>query len=47
MTGKMPVKKKDARVDSSALVGGYVTVTPIQNDQTDYSFLKQLDGWKI
>ena len=47
MTGKMPVKKGDDQVDSNALINHYVTVTPIQNDQTDYSFLEQLNSWKI
>ncbi len=47
MTGDMPVKKKDDCVDSNALVNNYVTVTPIQNDQTDYSFLEELDNWKV
>jgi 5'-nucleotidase len=47
MTGDMPVKKKDDRIDSNALVNDYVTVTPIQNDQTDYAFLTELDNWKV
>ena len=47
MTGDMPVKRKDDRVDSNALINDYVTVTPIQNDQTDYSFLEELDHWKL
>lgn len=47
MTGKMPVKKKDNRIDSCALSNNYVTVTPIQSDQTDYSFLEELNNWKV
>ncbi|MCK5014663.1 MAG: 5'/3'-nucleotidase SurE [Candidatus Omnitrophica bacterium] len=47
MTGKMPVKKKDDSVDSNALTNNYVTVTPIQCDQTDYSFLEKLQDWKL
>jgi 5'-nucleotidase len=47
MTGDMPVNKKDNQIDSYALLDDYVTVTPIQNDQTDYSFLEELNTWKI
>jgi 5'-nucleotidase len=47
MTGKIPVRSKDNRVDSSALNNNYVTVTPIQSDQTDYSFLAALNRWKV
>lgn len=47
MAGKMLVKKKDDRVDSNALINNYVTITPIQNDQTDYAFLQKLNSWKL
>lgn len=47
MTGKMPVRKQDNRFDTYALNNNYVTVTPIQSDQTDYAFLQQLQHWKI
>jgi 5'-nucleotidase len=47
MTGKMQVKKKDNLTDSNALNNNYVTVTPIQSDQTDYSFLEKLNNWKV
>lgn len=47
MTGVMPVKMKDNRIDSTALLNDYVTVTPIQNDQTDHTFLEQLEHWKV
>jgi 5'-nucleotidase len=47
MTGKIPVRKKDNRFDTYALNNNYVTVTPIQSDQTDYTFLEQLQHWKI
>ena len=47
MTGKMPVRKNDNRYDTYALSNNYVTVTPIQSDQTDYAFLQQLQGWNI
>jgi len=47
MTGKIPVRKKNDNVDSSALNNNYVTVTPIQSDQTDYPFLEELNHWKV
>ena len=47
MTGKMPVRKNDNRFDTYALNNNYVTVTPIQSDQTDYAFLPQLQRWEI
>ena len=47
MTGKIPDRKKDNNVDSSALKNNYVTVTPIQSDQTDYLFLEELNHWKV
>ena len=47
MTGKMPVKKKGVSTDSNALNNNYVTVTPIQSDQTDHSFLEKLNSWNI
>ncbi|MBN1869021.1 MAG: 5'/3'-nucleotidase SurE [Candidatus Omnitrophica bacterium] len=47
MTGKMLVRKKDNVIDSNALNNGYVTVTPIQSDQTNHAFLKKLEDWDI
>ena len=47
MTGKIPVRKKDDRVDTYALNNDYVTVTPIHSDQTDYSFLEKLNHWEV
>jgi len=47
MTGKIPNRLKDNNVDSSALTNNYITVTPIQSDQTDYSFLEELNHWKV
>lgn len=46
MTGKIPVQGNDNGVDTSALNNNFVTVTPIQSDQTDYSFLEELTNWK-
>lgn len=47
MTGKMLVRKKDNRLDTYALNNDYVTVTPIRSDQTDYSFLEELNHWEV
>ncbi len=46
MKGKIPVKKKNNRIDTTALNNNYVTVTPIRSDQTDYVFLEELKDWK-
>lgn len=47
MTGKLSTRSKNNGIDSAALNNNFVTVTPIQSDQTDYSFLKELDNWKV
>lgn len=47
LTGKAPVHKNDNSVDTYALNNGYVTVTPVQSDTTDYQFLGQLRKWDI
>ena len=47
LTGKVPVHKNNNRIDTYALNNHYVTVTPIQSDSTDYTFLRQLDQWKF
>lgn len=47
MSGKFPPRKKDLSVDSHALYQNYVTVTPIQSDETDYAYLQQLNQWKV
>lgn len=47
MSGKITVRRKDNRTDSAALHNGYVTVTPIHCDQTDYAFLEELNRWKV
>lgn len=46
MTGKIPVRGKSNSIDTSALNNNFVTITPIQSDQTDYSFLEELNNWK-
>jgi len=47
MTGKIPVRSKNNSIDTPALNNNFVTVTPIQSDQTDYSFLEELNTWKV
>ena len=47
MTGKLPARKKDLTFDTYALYHGFVTVTPIQCDMTDYPVLKSLESWKV
>lgn len=42
MTGSMPVIAKDDGTDCYALKKGYVTVTPVHCDLTDYPFLAEL-----
>ncbi len=39
MAGLMPPKGKDLSVDTCALLNDYVSVTPLQCDQTDYKAL--------
>jgi 5'-nucleotidase len=43
MTGKNPVHRNDNSFDTYALNNGYVTVTPVHSDSTDYDFLNQVD----
>ena len=47
MTGVMPRIKNDNTFDTYALNNGYVAVTPIRCDLTDYQFLSELQSWKI
>jgi 5'-nucleotidase len=47
MTGKIPNRSKNNGIDTAALNNNFVTVTPVQSDQTDYAFLEQLGHWKI
>ena len=47
MTGKIPSRSKSNKTDTSALNNNFVTVTPIQSDQTDYSMLPKLSDWRF
>ncbi|MFZ5568938.1 MAG: 5'/3'-nucleotidase SurE [Thermodesulfobacteriota bacterium] len=37
----------DPDIDSDALCGNYISITPIKCDMTDYDMLENLRGWKI
>ncbi len=47
MTGDYKPKDPDAASDLNALNAGYVSVTPIQFDLTDYKFITELENWEI
>jgi len=47
MTGDYEPKDADKASDLNALRAGYVSVTPIQFDLTDYKFLSELEGWDL
>ncbi len=43
--GNMDLSEADPTADLNALEQGYVTITPIQYDLTNHSFLKELSTW--
>jgi 5'-nucleotidase len=45
MSGDTPKREKNHQIDTVALSQGYVTVTPLQNDLTNYCALKDLKKW--
>jgi 5'-nucleotidase len=47
MTGEFKPKDADGASDINALSAGYVSVTPIQFDLTDYKFVPELENWGI
>ncbi len=47
MTGDIPKIEKDSDIDTVAVNKGYVSVTPIQSDLTDYSMLSELKNWNL
>lgn len=42
MTGDTPLNEKDVMIDTIALSKNFITVTPLQNDLTDYKALEAL-----
>ncbi|MCM2267794.1 MAG: 5'/3'-nucleotidase SurE [Elusimicrobiales bacterium] len=47
MTGDFKPKDADKASDLNALLAGYVSVTPIQFDLTDYKFISELESWDL
>ncbi|MBK9332258.1 MAG: 5'/3'-nucleotidase SurE [Ignavibacteria bacterium] len=47
LTGKMASLDKSIEFDQKAMEEGYITVTPIQYDLTDYKMLEELKDWKL
>ncbi|MGD9642992.1 MAG: 5'/3'-nucleotidase SurE [Elusimicrobiales bacterium] len=47
MTGDYKPEDPDAASDLNALNAGYVSVTPIQFDLTDYKFITELQNWEL
>ncbi len=47
MTGDFKPKDADAASDLNALKAGYISVTPIQFDLTDYKFIPELENWGV
>ncbi|OGS16679.1 MAG: 5'/3'-nucleotidase SurE [Elusimicrobia bacterium RIFOXYA2_FULL_58_8] len=47
MTGDFKPKDKDSASDNNAVKAGYISVTPIQFDLTDYKFISELENWGI
>ena len=43
--GSTPLFEEDGDTDGSALAEGYISVTPIHYDLTNYAFLDNLRGW--
>ena len=47
MSGEIPKIERDENVDIVALNKGYVCITPIQSDLTDYKILSDLEEWNL
>jgi 5'/3'-nucleotidase len=47
LTGKMDIQDKDPDRDVIAMENGYVSVTPIHFDLTDYEMYKTMQDWKL
>lgn len=47
MTGDFTPKDKDSASDLNAVNAGYISVTPIQFDLTNYKFISELENWKL
>ncbi|MCX5784640.1 MAG: 5'/3'-nucleotidase SurE [Elusimicrobia bacterium] len=47
MDGDFKPKDSDASSDLNAVKAGYISVTPIQFDLTDYKFITALENWQL
>lgn len=47
MTGDFKSRDADRASDLNAVRAGYISVTPIQFDLTDYKFIPELENWKF
>lgn len=45
--GELPVADDGADADSTAVLDGYIAVTPLHCDLTDYAALEQLKSWSL
>jgi len=47
MSCEMPRLSKMVKSDTHALAGDFISVTPLQNDLTNYEFMQGLQEWKL
>ncbi|MGQ9632100.1 MAG: 5'/3'-nucleotidase SurE [bacterium] len=47
LAGELVTIEEDENVDATAVKNGYISVTPIHYDLTDYSFIEELKGWGL
>jgi 5'-nucleotidase len=47
MTGELQKERVEAGTDTALLAEGYVTVTPLQYDLTDFKLLKSCQEWRL
>jgi 5'-nucleotidase len=47
LTNECVVRDDDPEADSRALASGYISVTPIHHDLTNYPMLKKLREWGL
>jgi len=47
LTGSKIRQKNDLTMDEGAVQAGYVSITPLQTDLTNYAFIKELKEWDI
>ncbi|MBN1918875.1 MAG: 5'/3'-nucleotidase SurE [Verrucomicrobia bacterium] len=45
--GELPVSDDGAHADSTAVLDGYIAVTPLHYDLTDYDALDQMRAWEV